>query len=191
MNGPVCDRPDTAPWCVRVRELLSAERYGHVVRVTELAEAIARSNGFTEREIRTTVLAAVLHDCARELSSEELFRLAPPQLQVEIEHPLTVHGRAGRKMAEQWGITDEGVLSAIEGHVFGVEVSNRPGVALYVADVTEPGRGVNADIRQLAHTDLLAAYRQSVAVTVDYLTSVGKPIHPETRRIGRELCPAD
>lgn len=185
-----CSRPGIGSWCRKVREQLSSERFAHVMRVTELAEAIGRANGFTPEELETTVLAAVLHDAARELPPAELFRLAPARLQLELEHPLTVHGRAGRKLAEQWGITDEAVLSAIEGHVFGVSLDNRPGVAVYVADVTEPGRGVNDDIRELAFTDLEAAYRRAVQVSVDYLNSVGKPVHPETMRVHGEVCSA-
>ena len=186
-----CSRPGVGVWCRKVRELLSSERFAHVMRVTELAEAIARANDFTASEVETTVLAAVLHDSARELPPGELFRLAPPRLQLEVEHPLTVHGRAGRKMAEQWGVKDEAVLSAIEGHVFGVSLDNRPGVAVYVADVTEPGRGVNHDIRELAFTDLNSAYCRAVHATVDYLNSVGKPVHPETMRVHGEICSAD
>ncbi len=187
---PVCERPGLAPLCAQVRSLLSPERFAHVMRVTELAEAIARANGFTEEETETTVLAGLLHDSARELPTEELFRLAPPESQLEFEHPLTVHGRAGRKMAEMWGITDETVLTAIEGHVFGVDLVNRPGVAVYVADVTEPGRGVNDDIRELALKDLEAAYIRAVQVTVEYLDSIGVPVHPKTVRIRGEISPA-
>lgn len=185
-----CERPELKKWCARVRETLSSERFAHVMRVTDLAEQIALAHSFSEEETRVTVQAALLHDIARELPAEELFRLAPPQLPLEFEHPLTVHGRAGRKMAEQWGVTDEHVLSAIEGHVFGVSESNRPGVAVYIADVCEPGRGVNDDIRELALTDLGGAYRLAVSRTTSYLQSIGVPIHPGTARVCRELGPA-
>ena len=160
------------------------------MRVTELAHELAVANGFTESEIRATLLAAVLHDSARELPAEQLFRLAPPGSQMEIDYPLTVHGRAARTMAEQWGVTDERVLSAIEGHVFGVREHNRIGVAVYVADVSEPGRKVNGHIRELAFKDLTAAYRLAVNAKVEYLRSVGKPIHPDTLQAYEETHPA-
>lgn len=177
---PVCDWPTIAPWCERVRELLTPERFGHVVRVTDLAVSLGRANGFSEAELRATALAAILHDIARELPADRLFKLAEPRNSMEADNPLTVHGRAGRRMAEMWGVSDERVLAAIEGHVFGGDPANRIGVALYIADVSEPGRNVNADIRELAHTDLAAAYVRAVSAKVEYLRRVGKPVHPDT-----------
>lgn len=178
------------PWCEKVSALLSEERFAHVLRVTALAYELALTNGYSEAELNATLLAGILHDCARELPPEQLFELAPPQSELEVEYPLTVHGRAGRKMAEQWGVTDEHVLTAIEGHVFGVAQDNRVGVCVYVADVSEPGRGVNAHVRELARTDLSAAYGLAVQTKVGYLRSVGKPIHPDTLLAYTETRPA-
>lgn len=185
-----CDRPSIAPWCERVREVVSSDRFRHIIRVAELATEIGQANGFTEDELRATQLAAVLHDAARELPHGLLMKLAPARVQIEAEHPLTVHGRASRRMAELWGVDDEQVLAAIEGHVFGVDEHNRIGVALYIADVSEPGRNVNADIRELAKTDMTQAYRQAVRAKVRYLRSVGKPVHPDTLRIHEAIGPA-
>lgn len=170
--------------------MVSSDRFRHIQRVADLAEEIARANGFSEEEVRATLLAAILHDAARELPARSLLKLAPARVPVESEHPLTVHGRAGRRMAELWGVTDERVLQAIEGHVFGVDESNRIGVAVYIADVSEPGRNVNADIRSLAMQDLSAAYRLAVRAKVHYLTSVGKPVHPDTMRVYEAIGPA-
>ncbi|HET8986232.1 MAG TPA: bis(5'-nucleosyl)-tetraphosphatase (symmetrical) YqeK [Trueperaceae bacterium] len=163
-----------------VRSSVGPERFAHIERVVDLAKRVGEANRFSPEELARVELAALLHDAARDLDDAELLRLAPPENQVEIDHPLSVHGRAGRRMAEQWGVTDETVLEAIEGHVFGVPLANRVGTAVYVADVCEPGRGVNHDLRELALSDLDAAYRQAVAVKVDYLRRSGKEVHPAT-----------
>lgn len=183
-----CDRPELARYCGRVRERVSAERFDHIRRVVRLAEAIAVANAFDAVERRATRLAALLHDVARDLPSEELLRLAPPENVVEQGHPLAVHGRAGRAIAVGWGVDDEQVLEAIEGHVFGVSPDNRVGVAVYVADVCEPGRGVNDDIRELAMRDLRAAYELAVASKVRYLRSKGTSIHPATLRVYEQIA---
>lgn len=184
--GP-CRRPSIAPYCERVRARLSPERFAHVMRVAELAETIARANDFPPGDLRATVLAAVLHDVAREEEVETLFALAPPENDMEHRHPLAVHGRAGRVIAASWGVTDERVLNAIEGHVFGVRPGDRVGMAVYVADVSEPGRGVNDDVRELAMGHLERAYRRAVQTKVGYLRSRGKDVHPRTLQVHEEL----
>lgn len=181
-NSP-CSRSSVAPYCARVRALVRPERWEHIRRVAIVAETIARANRFSEDEIRATSLAAVLHDAARDLPSERIFELAPPTSVTEREHPLTLHGRAARALAREWGVLDERVLAAIEGHVFGVEPGDRIGMAVYVADVSEPGRGVNDDVRELAMHDLARAYRRAVRTKVDYLRSKGKPVHPRTLEV--------
>jgi predicted HD superfamily hydrolase involved in NAD metabolism len=173
-----------------VRAKLSPQRFEHVMRVAELTESIGRANRFDEGELRAALLAAVLHDVARELSDEELFRLAPPENSLEEEEPLALHGRAGRAIASAWGVSDERVLEAIEGHVFGVRRGDRIGMAVYIADVSEPGRGVNDDIRHLAMQSLERAYRKAVTTKVAYLQSRGKGIHPRTLAVHDELVQA-
>ena len=187
VNSP-CTRPSIAPYCTRVKERVSARRFEHIVRVAILTETIAKANSFSESEVRLASLAAVLHDVARDMSAEELFALAPPETDLEREHPLAVHGRAGRQLVETWGVTDERVLDAVEGHVFGVSHDNRIGMAVYIADVSEPGRGVNEDIRALAMRNLFWAYQRAVASKVNYLRSKGKAVHPDTLKVYREIC---
>ena len=124
----------------KVQSLVRPERMEHIRRVAELAREIARNNGLDPER---AYLAGLLHDAARDLPEEELRRLAPPENEVEEAHPLALHGRAARALAASWGVRDEEVLEAIEGHVYGVDPENGIGMALYVADVSEPGRGVN------------------------------------------------
>ncbi len=187
VNSP-CTRPSIAPYCARVKAQVHARRFEHIVRVAILTETIAKANGFSEEEVRAASLAAVLHDAARDLSAEELFRLAPPRTELERANPMSIHGRAGRRLAENWGVSDERVLDAIEGHVFGVSQDNRIGMAVYIADVSEPGRGVNEDIRELAMKNLYRAYKRAVDSKVRYLRAKGKAVHPDTLRVHRELC---
>ncbi|MEZ4608439.1 MAG: bis(5'-nucleosyl)-tetraphosphatase (symmetrical) YqeK [Deinococcales bacterium] len=175
------------PYVAKVKAQLSPKRFSHVCRVVALADAIARRNHFSQDELALTAQAAILHDIAREFSAEEMYALIPPMLVEEYQCHLTLHGKAGRKLAEAWQVDDGIVLEAIEGHVFGVDLQDRVGMALYVADVSEPGRGVNDDIRELAFNDLKAAYIQAVRCKVNYLKSKAKPVHPDTMRVYRDI----
>lgn len=185
-----CGLQIVAPYCEKIRDQLSLARYQHTIRVAVLADSIANRNDFSELEIQQTALAAILHDAARELQADELFALAMPENELERSHPLTVHGRASRKLAELWGVADEQVLEAISGHVLGVQPGNRVGMAVYVADVSEPGRVCNDEIRELAMNDLHEAYIQAIRSKVEYLNSRGKPVHPATSRIYEALVSA-
>ncbi|HZW28225.1 MAG TPA: bis(5'-nucleosyl)-tetraphosphatase (symmetrical) YqeK [Trueperaceae bacterium] len=171
----------------RVQALVTPERLAHVRRVAELALGIGRSNGFSPEDLERVELAALLHDAARDMTDEQLLALVTPRNAVEASHPLAMHGRAARRLAEEWGVTDPVVLGAVEGHVFGVEAGDRVGAALYVADVSEPGRGVNEDVRELAMRDLWAAYARAVESKVAYLRGAGKEIHPDTLRAYESL----
>ncbi len=168
--------------------MVTPKRFEHIIRVAILAENIAIANDFSRGDLRATSLAAVLHDAARDLPPVEMFALAPPKCQLEQEHPLSIHGRAAKVLIEGWGVTDERVLSAVEGHVFGVSHDNHIGMAVYIADVSEPGRGVNEDIRDLAMRNLFRAYQRAVDSKVTYLRSKGKAVHPETLKIYQEIC---
>lgn len=171
----------------RVEALVTSDRLAHVRRVAALALAIGRANGFSAEDLERTELAALLHDAARDMTDEQLLALVTPRNAVEASHPLAMHGRAARRLAEEWGVDDPDVLRAVEGHVFGVEAGDDVGAALYVADVSEPGRGVNEDVRALAMTDLWAAYAKAVGTKVNYLREVGKEIHPDTLRAYESL----
>lgn len=107
---------------------------------------------------------------------------------IEEQQPLSLHGRAARVLAESWGVEDSEVLEAIEGHVYGVCPDCWIGMAVYIADVSEPGRGVNADIRELAlGGHLMRAYQEAVACKVNYLQSKGIALHPRTLAAHHQL----
>lgn len=163
-----------------VREQVTDDRFSHIVRVAGLALRFAEANGFSAQQRGQVAQAAILHDAARDLPADQMMRLAPPTIELERSHPLALHGRAGRALAASWGVTDQVVLDAVEGHVFGVSQDDPVGMAVYVADVSEEGRGVNEQIRELAMTDLRAAYQLAVRAKVYYLRHAGKQIHPDT-----------
>ena len=136
------------------------------MRAVEVAmRAYARRYGEDEE---LWAIAGVLHDMDYEKYPEE--------------HPY----RAVEEL-RRLGYPEE-VLEAIEGHVYGVDPENGIGMALYVADVSEPGRGVNEEIRELALAGRLKeAYRLAVRNKVHYLKAKKIPIHPRTLEVYHSL----
>jgi predicted HD superfamily hydrolase involved in NAD metabolism len=172
----------------QVQLLVSAERYQHILRVADLAVEIARANGFPAEP---TYLAALLHDAARDFPPKRLLLLAPPENPTEQAHPLSLHGRVARLLAIDWGVSDPQVLEAIEGHVYGVDPSNGIGMALFLADISEPARQVNHDLRQLAlEGHLLEAYIRAIDSKLEYLECKGVVPHPRTAQVRQRLLEA-
>ena len=171
-------------WATRVRQMVKPERFAHIERVAALAHDIAMAHGLNTEQ---AYLAGILHDVARDLSPGELLYLAPPETAADADQPLAVHGRAGRAILEQWGITDQVVLDAVEEHVTGPRNNNPISICVYVADISEPGRGVNDHIRELAFLDLERAYHQALTCKVHYLQSKGRVVHPRTMEAYRRL----
>lgn len=177
-------RADLSAWCERVRLMVKPRRFEHVMRVAHLARDLAAANGF---DAERAYAAGVLHDIARDLPDRELLRLAEPECEIDAAHPLALHGRAGRILLERWGWTDRIVLEAVEDHTTGPRPGNLVAAAVYIADVSEPGRGVNDDIRELAHHDLGAALTLAIGSKVRYLQGRGIRVHPRTLRTFESL----
>ena len=164
---------------VFARERLSAKRYGHTLRVANTAEDLARAHGLDPGRAR---LAALLHDAAREMSSDEFLDLAEdlelPVGEPERESPKLLHGPVAAGLARrELGVEDEGVLAAIGEHTTG-----RPGMAplslvLYVADKIEPARDYPSveNLRRLARRNLRAAAAESLRRSIAHNEERGRP----------------
>lgn len=174
----------SALWESRIRLMVKPRRFEHVLRVASLARDIAHANRLDERR---AYAAGMLHDIARDLPDSELLRLAPPESEIDLRHPLALHGRAARTLLSQWGYSDEVVLEAVEDHTTGPRSSSGVAACVYVADVSEPGRGVNDDIRELALQDLNAALARAIGSKVLYLQERGITVHPRTLDAYRQL----
>lgn len=167
--------------------MVRPKRFEHVQRVAQLAKQIAQANHLSPLEIEQAYAAGLLHDIARDLPDSELLRLAPPECEIDVCHPLALHGRAARTLLERWGYTDRIVLEAVEDHTTGPRRGNLVSACVYIADVSEPGRNVNHDIRELSLLDLDAALKQAIISKVTYLQGRGIKIHPRTLRTYTDL----
>ncbi|KQQ97738.1 bis(5'-nucleosyl)-tetraphosphatase (symmetrical) YqeK [Deinococcus sp. Leaf326] len=181
--------PALGAWEARVRLMVRPRRFEHVQRVATLARQIAVANHLSAQQIEQAYAAGILHDIARDLPDAELLRLAPPECDIDALHPLALHGRAARTLLEHWGYRDAVVLEAVEDHTTGPRGGNPVAACVYIADVSEPGRGVNDDIRELALHDLGAALNRAIVSKVTYLQGRGITVHPRTMTAYQALEP--
>ena len=159
---------------------LKPARRKHSLRVALMAAEIAGKYKIPES---TVILAAALHDCAKNLepSAPELAGFVPPE---GVPRPV-MHQYAGAYLAEHaFGVEDEDVLNAVRFHT-----SARPNMSnlekiVFLADMLEQGRdfaGI-AKLRRLYYEDINACMYKSLKYELRYLKKQGGEIYPLTFR---------
>jgi predicted HD superfamily hydrolase involved in NAD metabolism len=184
----------------RVRVHLAQEhRFAHTLRVARTAELLAVAHGADPQRART---AGLFHDLARLYPMDRLVRECTergmPIDDFEAANPIVLHARLGAELArDDFGVTDEAVLSAIRKHtVAGATMSDLDAI-LYLADGLEPGRDFadRARFLDLAFRDLDAAMIAVIERGLAYLRSRDLAAAPETLAAlatyrSREKCTA-
>jgi predicted HD superfamily hydrolase involved in NAD metabolism len=167
-----------------IRAELNWDRYAHCVRVARTAERLALACGESPARAR---LAGMLHDLARVLSPRRLLAectaRSMPIDAFERAHPIVLHARLSAEFArERYGVTDEGVLSAICAHTLGAPHLSRLERTLFLADALEPGRNYpeRAALLELAFTAPDSALREVYRSTLGYLHARGLEAAPRT-----------
>ncbi len=161
---------------------LPPKRYQHSMRVYETALALGKRHHAEEAKV---ALAALLHDCGREIpvkeSVEKARALGLPVDFIEAGQPVLLHAKIGACLATQkYGVTDPEVLEAIRCHTTGAETLSLTARIVFLADMLEPGRrfpGVE-ELRRLAREDLEQAMFTAYRDTICYLLEAGALIHP-------------
>lgn len=167
-----------------LKQVLPRNIYSHSVATARMAREMASTFGADERR---AYLAGLLHDCAKELTDEELVAAARERGievdDVDLADPYLLHARVGARLAEErFGVEDLELLRAIERHTLGAPSMSVLDKIIYVADMIEPSRDFPGlgEIRRLAREDLEACYKTAYAHTLEYLARAKKPIHPST-----------
>lgn len=161
------------PMLTELQKALSRERYRHTLGVEQTAIKLAELYGEDPEKAR---IAALLHDCARCLDSEEMRRLVGDRGGESALRAL-MHAPAGAVLAKQkYGVEDEQVLSAIRWHTTGHEGMTRLEKIVYLADFVEPNRPNYPGLQELraeAFRDLDRAVRMAAESTMRYVRARG------------------
>jgi predicted HD superfamily hydrolase involved in NAD metabolism len=149
-----------------------------------MSENLARAHSVNPGKAR---LAGMLHDLARLYSAERLLHEST-QRGIRIDeyarkHPVVLHAPLSASLArEMFGVTDGEVLSAIAKHTLADGAMSPLDCILYLADGLEPGRDFaeRGELADLAHRDLHADMRATIASSLRYLTQRHLPLAPQT-----------
>lgn len=169
----------------QLKRTLDEPRYEHTLGVMYTAGCMAMAHGY---DIHKSMLAGLLHDCAKCMTHEERLSLCESyQVEVtssELENKALLHAKAGAILAKiEYDITDEDILHAIAVHTTGEPNMNILDKIIYIADYIEPGRDKAPNlelVRSLSYKDLDACMAQILHDTLNYLNSRGGHIDQTT-----------
>lgn len=162
---------------------LSDLRYNHTLRVTRLALKIAKANKY---DLKKTYIAAMLHDCAKELPKETQIEIIKTYYPDELSSsPQIYHQFSGSILAETtYNIKDQTILQAIKYHATASKEMSKLDKIVYCADKLEPGRDFEAiKLVELCKKNIDLGFKEVLANNYDYLNkfiSKNHSIHPLT-----------
>ncbi len=170
----------------KLKEMLTRETYAHSLSTCETALGLARRFGVSEKKVR---LAALLHDCAKSMSYDELIcnveKYKIPVDRLELKTEALLHAPVGKKLASVlFGITDSQILNAIRYHTTAASAMSAIAKIIYVSDFIELGRDHKeaADARKAAEKDIDKAMLFILRKKIPYLVKKKVLIHPRSIR---------
>jgi nicotinate-nucleotide adenylyltransferase len=169
----------------QVVSLLKENRVAHVLGCRDTAVALAQKWG---ADVTFAARAALLHDITKALDGPLQLTLCDAYGIIldnfSAHNPKTLHALTGSFVAERiFGESPE-VVAAIRSHTTGKADMNMLEKIIYVADYMEPNRdfpGVEK-LRELAFSDINAALKLGLNMTLAMLKEQGKEISPESQQ---------
>ncbi len=167
-----------------VLSLLNPNRVNHVLGCRDTAVELARRWGVDERD---AARAGILHDITKALDGPLQLTLCREYGTILDEfgykYPKTLHALTGSLVAERIFGESPAVVNAICHHTTGKADMNLLEKIIYVADYMEPCRnfpGVER-LRELAFSDIDAALKLGLEMTLEHLKNLGDEVSPASR----------
>lgn len=167
-----------------VVRLLNSNRVRHVLGCRDTCVALAKRWGADEED---AARAGILHDITKALDGPLQLTLCAAYGKIlddfSKKYPKTLHALTGSLVAERIFGENSRVVSAICSHTTGKADMNLLETIVYVADYMEPNRdfpGVER-LRELAFSDIRAALKLGLEMTLDHLKDQGSEVSPMSR----------
>ncbi len=163
-----------------LKKNLSYKRFTHTINVTKLAIRLAKRYGV---DLKKTVLAALLHDVAKELDiPRQLELIKKSKLKVEkikkiLNYATSVlHQYSSAAFAIlKFKIKDTEIISAIKNHATGNKNPSLLSKIIYVSDFSSVDRAFKEArvIRKLAFENINLAYEKAKKIKIEYIRKAG------------------
>ena len=167
-----------------VISLLNPNRVAHVLGCRDTAVELAKHWG---ADITDAARAGILHDITKAIDGPLQLTLCSAYGKILSEfsrrYPKTLHALTGSLVAERIFGENEAVVSAIEWHTTGRANMTLLEKIIYLADYIEPNRTIPGveELRRLAFTDIDAALKLGLNMTLEHLNQQGSEVSPESR----------
>jgi len=168
----------------KIQRIIDNKRLSHTLSVEKTAVELAKLYGADEKKVR---IAALLHDCAKNLPQKELLKIARKE-KIKIDkyfenNAHLLHGPIGALIAKRnFKIKDKEILEAIKNHTTG-----RPNMSLieeiiYLADHIEPNRNYKhvKAIRSTAKKNIHKTIALVSTKMLEYLLRKKREIYPSS-----------
>lgn len=163
---------------------LKKNRFEHSLSVMETSIMLSKKY---DEDLFKAKMAGLLHDCAKNMSDEEILNLIKSHGfkadEIFLKCPQLMHGKAASIIAEElMDVRDKDILSAIEYHTTGKKNMSKLEKIIYIADYIEPLRqfqGVEK-LREAAQINLDEALLSSFDMTIKFVIDKGQLLHLNT-----------
>jgi len=168
-----------------VVSLLKPNRVAHVLGCRDTAIQLAKHWG---ADVTDAARAGLLHDITKAIDGPLQLTLCGEYGTMlddfSRRYPKTLHALTGSLVAERVFGENDAVVSAIRHHTTGKADMNLLEKIIYIADYIEPNRDLPGieQLRMLAYTDLDAALKLGLNMTLEYLARQGSEVSPESRQ---------
>jgi len=165
----------------RISQRINPRRYAHCLRVAEEAQKLAKTWAMDEEK---AYLTGLVHDVARDMSSEDFLRiakLANISIYEDAGSINILHAPVGAYVLNtEFGIDDPEILDAVSKHTVSAPGMSDFAKIIFLADMIEPERSWEGldYVRELAYCDLDKAMYVSLEMIFHYLRQKKKYIVP-------------
>ena len=173
----------------KLKKYLSENRFEHSIRTMQMAKKICDRYMIDE----SAVLAALLHDIAKELTLDEMIKIVGDDYKEDIDNMYTkniLHGYVGSIICKDiLKIENEKVLSAIRYHTTGKKYMNDIEKVVYISDAIELGRVYEnvENIREEVFNNLNRGILYELNHKIKYLIESDKVLHKNSSEFRNSL----
>ena len=167
-----------------VIRLLNPNRVKHVLGCRDTAVKLAEHWG---ADVNDAARAGILHDITKAIDGPLQLTLCDAYGKLLSDfskrYPKTLHALTGSLVAERIFGENKAVVDAIESHTTGKANMNTLEKIIYLADYIEPNRTIPGveELRRLSYTDLDAAMKLGLEMTLEHLNRQGAEVSPESQ----------